>query len=58
MMIPHHQGAIEMAKGELKYGQDPELRHLAEGIIAAQQSEIELMDRWLAKHPATDAKPK
>jgi uncharacterized protein (DUF305 family) len=42
-MIPHHQGAIDMAQVELKYGKDPELRKLAEGIIAAQDSEIEMM---------------
>jgi|UPI0003712247 uncharacterized protein (DUF305 family) len=43
MMIPHHQGAIEMAKIELQYGTDPRLRRLAQEIIVTQQSEIELM---------------
>ena len=55
MMIPHHQGAIDMAKAELIYGQDPVLRRLAEGIIVEQQQEIELMQRSLnersASHP-------
>ena len=47
MMIPHHQGAIDMAKLELIYGRDPVLRRLAEGIIVGQQQEIELMQRYL-----------
>ena len=55
MMIPHHQGAIDMAKAELIYGHDPVLRRLAEGIIIEQQQEIELMQRSLnersASHP-------
>ncbi len=50
MMIPHHQGAIDMAKGELKYGKDPAMRRLAEEIIVDQQSEIEVMNLWIKKH--------
>ena len=49
-MIPHHQGAIEMAKIQLESGKDPELRALAEGIIKAQDSEIAFMNAWLAKN--------
>jgi uncharacterized protein (DUF305 family) len=49
-MMPHHQGAIDMAKIELQYGKDPELRKLAEGIIAAQETEISFMKDWLAKN--------
>ena len=49
-MIPHHRGAVEMAKIELQYGTDPELRKLAEGIIAAQESEIKFMNEWLSKN--------
>jgi uncharacterized protein (DUF305 family) len=43
MMIPHHQGAIDMARLELKYGKDPGLRKLAKTIIEAQKREISEM---------------
>ncbi|RKR37967.1 DUF305 domain-containing protein [Paraburkholderia sp. BL17N1] len=49
-MIPHHQGAIEMAQVELKYGKDPELKRLARNIIKAQHDEIAFMKNWQAKH--------
>lgn len=50
MMMPHHQGAIDMAKVELQYGKDPTLRKLATDIVAAQEQEIALMKDWLASH--------
>ncbi|MGB9991689.1 DUF305 domain-containing protein [Pseudoduganella rhizocola] len=54
MMIPHHQGAVDMAKALLLYSQDPELRNLALGIIAEQQNEINLMKAWLERHAARE----
>jgi uncharacterized protein (DUF305 family) len=52
MMIPHHQGAIDMAKALLLYTSDPELKNLAQGIITEQQTEIRVMQAWLQRHQA------
>lgn len=49
-MIPHHEGAVAMAKTVLKYGKDPEIRQLAENVIRDQDKEIKKMQDWLAKH--------
>jgi len=50
MMIPHHQGAVDMAKAVLLYTRDPAMRNLAQGIITEQQYEIQLMQTWLEQH--------
>jgi uncharacterized protein (DUF305 family) len=52
MMIPHHQGAVDMAKALLLYGKDPQVRRLAQEIITDQQMEIQLMQLWLKQHPS------
>jgi uncharacterized protein (DUF305 family) len=49
-MIPHHQGAVEQAEVELKYGKDPQMRALAESIVDAQKKEIAFMKQWQGKH--------
>jgi hypothetical protein len=43
MMVPHHQGAIDMAQAELRYGRNEQLRRLAQEIIVTQQQEIAAM---------------
>lgn len=50
MMIPHHQGAIDMAEVELKYGTDPVMKEIAQKIIDAQKKEIEEFKKWQAGH--------
>jgi uncharacterized protein (DUF305 family) len=52
MMVPHHQGAVDMARIELQYGKDPVLRRLAQGIIVEQLQEIQVMNLELKQLPA------
>lgn len=56
MMIPHHQGAVDMAKALLLTTMDPELRNVAQGIITEQQNEIKVMQAWLARYQAAQTK--
>src|ERR1017187_7991116 len=50
MMIPHHQGAIDMAKAELRYGHNEQLRRLAQQIVVDQQREIVVMQTALGQN--------
>ena len=56
LMLPHHQAAIDMAKTQLLHGKDAQMRRLAQEIITDQQSEIELMQRWLKQREPASAK--
>lgn len=57
LMLPHHQAAIDMAKAQLMYGRDPQMRRLAQEIITDQESEIQLMQLWLKRHDANSQDP-
>jgi len=56
LMLPHHRAAIDMAKAELIYGKDPQMRRLAQEIVIDQQSETELMQLWLKRRAAKTEK--
>lgn len=58
MMIPHHQGAIDMAKALLAHGKDAELRRLAQEIITEQQNEIKIMQAWIKSYKSSSDKSK
>ena len=49
-MIPHHQGAVDMARAVLQFGKDDQVKVWANQIITAQQSEIAAMQEWLKQH--------
>ena len=49
-MIPHHQGAIDMAKVVLQYGNDPQVKKWANDVLREQQREISEMEEWLKKN--------
>ena len=51
-MIPHHQGAVEMARAEIANGTDPKVRAMAQAVIRTQQAEIGKMQTWLAERQA------
>jgi hypothetical protein len=55
MMIPHHQGAIEMALSELRYGRNEQLRRIAQEIVIEQQQEINAMHLAVGQPLAPDA---
>lgn len=47
-MLPHHIAAVDMAKVQLEYGTDEEMRQLAQDVIDTQQTEIDVMKNWIA----------
>jgi uncharacterized protein (DUF305 family) len=57
MMIPHHQGAVDMARIQLQFGKDPVLRRLAQGIIVEQLQEIDVMRSRLTVLPQLPGRP-
>ena len=54
-MIPHHQGAIDMARVALRHAKDAWTRQVADAIITAQQQEIYEFEAWLARHGTSAA---
>jgi uncharacterized protein (DUF305 family) len=57
MMIPHHQGAVDIARIQLQFGKDPVLRRLAQGIIVEQLQEIDVMRSRLTVLPQAPGRP-
>jgi len=52
-MVPHHQGAIDMALAVLRHGRNPQIRRLAQEIIVTQQQEIAVMRLAVGRSPAS-----
>ena len=57
LMLPHHQAAVDMARTELLYGKDPQMRRLAQEIITDQESELQLMKLWLNRQRVNTTDP-
>jgi uncharacterized protein (DUF305 family) len=57
MMVPHHQGAIDMAQAELRYGRNEQLRRIAQEIIVTQQEEIAAMRLAIGRPSVPSAQP-
>lgn len=57
MMVPHHQGAIDMARAYLRYGHNEQLRRIAQEIIVTQQQEIAVMRLAIEDSPTTGSSP-
>ena len=56
-MVPHHQGAIEMAQAELRYGHNEQLRRIAQEIIVDQTQEIAVMRQAIGTAASPEARP-
>ncbi len=55
-MVPHHEGAVEMARIQLREGKDPEMRRLAEQVVSSQEAEIATMKAWIAERQRRSAR--
>ncbi|MBP2292696.1 CopM family metallochaperone [Azospirillum rugosum] len=58
MMAAHHQGAIDMARVQLRYGKDPDLKAMAQKVVEDQTKEVQQLQDWMKQHPAKQASSK